>query len=86
MLESHAQRIESRVMNEKLLLSSPAEFYTGGLARATAGAADWTVEQGCYLLRARVYLPCAVPAGPLLGEIALCCLDKNYNRCQELQD
>ena len=32
------------------------------------------LKQGRYLLRARVYLPCAVPAEPLLGEIALCCL------------
>jgi len=48
----------------------------GGETTATAGprAAPGNEAQfsSSYLLRARVYLPCAVPARPLLGELYLC--------------
>jgi hypothetical protein len=66
--------MDGREINDKVMWSSPREFYTGGMVRATRPTEQENVKEGRYLLRARVYLPCAVPAKPLLGEIALCCL------------
>ena len=86
-MEPGARRNARRWMYKKVTFSSPREFYTGGLARATARqkneknrraaiyfGREFTYHVRCQRGRSWARLRFAVSR------------DKNYNRCHALQD